>query len=115
MLCPPNAVHDYFRGISGPHAEVAQEVAPAAAALAVLPAAFAAEEARLQMLRALLELALGMEDNFAASTVAAAAASAINKTPKGAQKHCCCPLPLHAAFVILTLKSHQRGTACCDV
>lgn len=70
--------------VSGPHAEIAQEVAPATAALAVLPPGFAAEEQRLQVLRALLNLALGLQDDFAASAAAVAAASVVNKAPKGA-------------------------------
>ncbi|CAL8466583.1 g6119 [Coccomyxa elongata] len=62
-----------------PHAEVAQEVAPSAAAIAALPSGFAAEEEILQVLRALLDLALGLHDDFAASVAAAAAASVVNK------------------------------------
>lgn len=69
--------------VSGLHAEIAQEVAPAAAALAVLPPGFAAEE-QLQVLRALLNLALGLQDDFAACAAAVAAASVVNKAPKGA-------------------------------
>ncbi|KAK9916671.1 hypothetical protein WJX75_005534 [Coccomyxa subellipsoidea] len=65
-----------------PHAEIAQEIAPATAALAVLPPGFAAEEQQLQVLRALLNLALGLQDDFAASAAAVAAASVVNKAPK---------------------------------
>ena len=72
--------------ISGPDKEIAQEVTAAAAALAVLPSGFAAEEQQLQVLRALLDLALGLQDEFAASSVAATVASIINKAPKGAYR-----------------------------
>ncbi|BDA41132.1 probable MMS19 nucleotide excision repair protein homolog [Coccomyxa sp. Obi] len=62
-----------------PHAQVAQETAPAAAAIAALPMDFAPEEVTLQVIRALLDLALGLHDEFTASVAAAAAASIINK------------------------------------
>ncbi len=63
---------------------MAQEVAPSAAAIAALPSNFAPEEVTLQVLQALLELALGLQDEFAASVAAAAAASIVNKDAHGA-------------------------------
>lgn len=82
---------------------MAQEVAVAAAAIAALPCGFAAEEETLQVLRALLDLALGLPDEFAASLAAAAAASIVNKAAQGAHSpqsyyDCyqiaeCCALP----------------------
>lgn len=62
---------------------MAQEAAPAAAAVAALPSGFAPEDVTLQVVQALLDLALGLHNEFAASVAGAAAASVINKVGQG--------------------------------
>ncbi len=83
----------------GPHAELAQEIAPAAAAIAALSSGFAVEKEMLQVLQALLDLALGLRNEFAASVAAAAAASVVNKAPKGVHAPARTHLPVEHIYL----------------